>query len=451
MAVRKVQSRDVPFGCASYFAFFDPYVQMCSGMRYEHVRRRLFLECLMNDFVFTSLSHILASDISTRLFEENVLLHQQGIVIPYSREHDSVGGLIKDRLARFDSDRELYAKWGIPLTLAAYKKQIFNEVQVTGQAGVIDKVAEEKTAFYDSELRWVASHSPLPGMQTFKEALLYDLRKVERIGAAENKTKLLVSRLMSFIEENVTDRLNRDLFMRILNEYGMSPKTRRRLLDALNFNYNWGYLSNLGWQSVLASPWFASVYERPFDKEPRLNRRLLILGHASLVALQKFVQEARIPSELFDRLTAKDIVELRQDPLITRFREVSRKAVLGLLSPVSSASQESLFTECSRLAKAAANIIGLRAKNERVRLVNVRRVRNFVYWTISLFAAGFVLMQPALAILLIPPAFDILSGGEFTKAVLLRTHSFDLALLEDRLRKVWELGIATDLWTRKVG
>ncbi len=238
MGTKIIQFENTLGADSSYLASFDPYLQRAMGLSYDFVRRRLYIQCLMNERVFTSISHILGSTISTRLLQENKLLLEEKIIVPYSREYHSVTGIVRDRFSRYDGDRELYERWGIPISKSAYQAQIFGLTTATSKKD-IRQVAEEKIEFLNSALKSVVSHSPLRGMQTFKNELLRDLR--DSLASCELKSlDGVISGLVDFIDENVSDRLNRDLYFSILENHNVPRHVRERLLGILNFNYHIG-------------------------------------------------------------------------------------------------------------------------------------------------------------------------------------------------------------------
>lgn len=431
MSAKIIEFENKLVGDSCYLSCFDPYVQRALGLSYQFVRRRLYVQCLMNERIFTSISHILASAISSRLLKENTLLLEGEIVIPYSREYHSVKGIVKDRVSRYQQDAELYRKWDIPISGNAYLSQIFNAFP-GHMTEDVRRIAENKVEFLDSKLKSVVSHSPLPGMQTFKKELLFDLRDSGKSSQLEMRT--FIGRLADFIDESVSDRMNRDLYFAILNKYGIPARERIQLVNILNFNYHVGYLSNLRWQPVLDAPWLEEIYEERFDKKPYIAKKMAILGKASAKALEELIQVSSVPTDYLDRLTAEDIVKLRANSCLRSFRYQVKQIILSLLFPTSEELQEYLLKQAARLAKEVVRLIIEQARSEARSLSRIVRIHNFV---MCIFAAGFSYLHPALLILLVPPAIDTLVERGPTYQLLMRTHKYDLAFLMRELERLW--------------
>lgn len=433
MSIKILQLEDEQVGDSSYLSCFDPYVQRAFHLSYRFVRRRFLIECLMNDRLFTSLSHILASALSFNIIVENKILLENEVVIPYARQYHSVSEVVRDRLSRYDTDSELYRKWRLPISMQSYMQQIFNEIPALDVTDV-KKIAEQKEEFLDSSLGCVVSHPPSPGMDTFKMGVLQDLK--DYYGTVKAKTrKKLTRRLINFIDQTVSDRMNRNMYFTIFEKYKFPKEERKQLLDIIIFNYYIGYLSNLKWKPNLNPPFLDSTNEIRLNKLSHPGKKAVILGRTSAHAFEEFIQVSSIPVNFIESLTANDILELRNCSHLKSFRYYVKKLILEFLAPTTETYQVALLQQTSETASEVIKTIRERFRSQTHSMSYLLRFRNFLY-TISLFAAG-TLLHPALLILLLPPTIDLLSQGGLTHQILARTHKYDLVFLKNYLDRLW--------------
>ena len=432
MPIKEIKLDTDFVGDSSYLSCFDPYIQRALNLRYDFIRRRLFIECLMNDRVFTSLSHILASGISFKLIMENKLLLEEEIIIPYTRENRTISGVIRDKFYRYERDIDLYKKWRIPISIESYMTQIFCEYPEPDTD--IKKIAEQKEGFLDSSLSCIVRHTPMPGMITFKNELLCDLKKLRK-SVRLKYLKTFAGRLTDFIDDTVSDRMNRNLYFSIIDKQNLDSKKKKQLIDILISNYSIGYLSNLRWMPALDPSLLESICGRTHNKHSINLKKSLILGKASTKALEKFIYASSIPVQFIDSLTADDVVALRKNIHFLHFRHLVKSLISQFIIPSTEEDQLSLLQEATDVANEIFKLIQKQARDQTCSLSNVIKYRNFLY-AMFLFAAG-TLLHPGLVILLVPPMVDVLTKGGFTHQILCRTHKYDLVFLKHHLERLW--------------
>lgn len=431
MAIKVIQSELQLTGQGSYLACFDPYVQSVLGLTPTFVRRRFVLECLLSDRVFTSVSHVLGSWISFDILQEFRLLLDAEIILLYSREYNSIQGVVADRLARFPTEERLYQGWGLALTMSDYRDQLFNACP--GPRGQdIEKIADAKLALLQQSLRSVVSHSPMAGMTTYKNELVRDLRALAGT-MPRRRSRRFVGRLTAFIEDTVTDRLNRHLYAEIVRASPLSDAERRAVLNVNVTNYCVGYLSNLNWKPSTDAPFLVERLRRSPTSKPRPARSAAALGFAQSEALRTLIEGCALQADLLDSLNAEDIIELRTNVHLQRFREETRLVARAMLAVGADSDPASYINDVGKLVTELCGFIRKRLRRQCEKMRRFHEVRGVCY-TLFLLAAG-SFFHPLLLLAAGPPLWDYATNNGLSYRLLRNTHRFDLIFLARILRQ----------------
>lgn len=415
--------------CA-YLAYLDPYLQIMRQLDRTAVRRQLILDLLTHDILYTSVSHILASDISYSVIREaaKLLESDTAAIVPYSRQCASVNDLLNDRWRRYDHDREMFRRWGVPLTQHDYETQLFNSVPGESLRD-LGAIRDEKIEFLDSHLHQRVRHSPAVGMREFKGLLLNSWTDVARV-TDEPRARREIEILIRQVEELVDDRLNRSFVTTVAPLISTDPKMIRKLEGATSASYEAGYLVNLAQGAAL--PTLSTVGLSHWTEEglPPGAWPMAIRGQAASDSMRGLLRSAGIDPDTLDALSFDDVMVIRNLPELAEFHSLLDKTADDILA---SCPTTQLIRSTNQAADAAKRIVSAIQEQRNVSAGKLRQYE-FVWRTTAALAgaAGGIagsLINPWFFALLSPGVVDVAGGLRMSRWALGRIPALRLATL----------------------
>ena len=107
IAVKIIWSKDL-VNPKIYPAYLDPFSQIIGKPNVAQLKRRLYVDAILNEHIIPSISHILGSNATMQLLLDEPELLEKNIIVPFiSHPNDSIEGYIDKASMNPDSHPKL--------------------------------------------------------------------------------------------------------------------------------------------------------------------------------------------------------------------------------------------------------------------------------------------------------------------------------------------------------
>jgi hypothetical protein len=429
-------------GSKAYLYYFDPHIQRTLRLSEQWIRRAFVVDCLMHDHLFTSLSHLLGSSVTTRVLENYPGVLAAGVVAIYVREFASVSDFVAGREARYEKERALYDYWHIELPYREYERQLYDDVPVPEEVTRDpEQIRDAKCAFLEEYLARGVSHSPLPGMGVYSRQLTNDFDPAHSpfrngFGGFEQE----MGRLHEFVRTRVVDRLNRSLLATAADRLIGDPAVVELIARINAIDYLLGYRANLGGDVLFSPEWGYAMLDSKYGTYAWHRMGFVITSAALGKALDQLMRDSRIAPEVLDWLTDTDILGLRESVNLRAYRALVEEIARRLQLEAEEVGSLHLVDGARHVLDDVMKEIVARAKTQRRALRRAEEVKRRLYHLCNLVAMGsaFAALWPPLWPLALAaglPYFEPL-----IKRARRSSGEYPLVLLGNEIRRATEPG-----------
>jgi hypothetical protein len=328
-----------------YPTHFDPFNQLITQPDLLTLRRRLYADAIMNEYIILSLSHILGSNLTTQLLLNEQQLLDDGIIVPFiSQPYSSVEEYIDSHVGNFERNRKVYEKFGLFINEESYKRQIF-KVFLSGQPideKSLDELITLKRDFLANHIKVATTYHPRATENVvFQQGILSDFNP----RTSPFKRKLIryhefAKNFSSFLYDYFSqmESIDRSLALKLIEKNVGNKKYRNLFFKILLLDYYLGGCSQL--DALLGiQQQFVEIYKKKFERGIVPVQKTILMGEIKGRVFNKFLDVMNIRADILDKLDIDGLLSVRKDRTTekfrTRYHEIIKQRINGIDASIS--------------------------------------------------------------------------------------------------------------------
>lgn len=399
-------------GLNVYPAYLDPFSQMIAKPDISALRRRLYLDAIINEHIIPSISHIIGSNATTKLLLDEPGLLEEKIITPFiSQPYCSPEGYIEGHLNSFDIYEKIYNRFDMHLNKEIYKRKLFTAYPANDP---IDKTPIDELINLKKDLlahtKLATTYSSLAAKDVLKDSIIRDFdqrmspftHELSRCPEFNNDLEPLLSNFL--FHEN---RINRAFILKLIEKSNIKGADHDLFLSILNSNYYLAGISQLNCPlgSNLDQE-FINVCRRKFECHNAGMKQSVIKGEIKNRVFDKFLDIMNIKPHSLDGLDLDGLIEIRNDSATRSFRKQYNLIIDQKIKGYS--SQDNIFNIKDMEMEVIEAIKG-ETRRQFIKRNKIKKIKDGL-WGISAIAFGSFIANYIDPGLNIPIAFDFASG-----------------------------------------
>jgi len=416
-----------------YPTYLDPFSQYISQPDLKTLKRRLYVDAIMNEHIIPSISHILRSNTTTQLLLEEPELLEEKIIVPFMGQCSSIEEYINEHY-KFERDKEIYSKAGLLINEVSYKKQLFSFPQTLQITGIdklpIDTLIERKRCLLEEHTKIVVRFSIPEGKKVLKEGILrdYDMSTSpfkEDLYEYQEFDKYLTSFLQDYLSKE--DRIDRALVLRLMEKSQVKEKHRSLFLSILNADYYLGGVSQLDCALGTEKP-LLNIYKRKFESGVIPVKQSISVEEVKNRVFNKFLDVMNVSVSTIDKLDIDGLLSIRKDRATKAFRNQYHKIIEEKTKGIPFSSN---IFEFEDIEKEVVEAIESEASKQSLLLEKIEKTRKMLFY-ITIFGSTLTFAFPHLAIPGIIGEFAVIDP----LLQVYEQNKCNLVVVSDRIRRL---------------
>ena len=359
----------------NYLTDADPIMQSIHRITYDELRTKLYTSIILDGNVLMAGSHILGSNLTSQLLFDEILLLEDGLVIPtLNTKYETSEDMVHARKQKYIKAKKIYRKTHSVYSLEEFLKSQFtsnHREKTIFNSMSLDGIINTKCGLIDDFARYIKSFDPREAVRHYTQSVIQELNSPKstlrnKIATHSKKTLDLIVETFSQTEE-IGGLWDRYWLLDILA--GFPEHLKKEIVDFISFSYYLGGVRGGKDRSVIVA------HE---DLLPSINykfRSTIVSSRFKEKIFEKFLDVFSISSKTIRQMSVEELVELNEDNTTKRFRSKLNK-LLEIASNGLIDKKESRATELSLDIKHLENDL-LEAITSKV---EEKRIREYHKW-----------------------------------------------------------------------